>query len=173
MDDLASALSGFEDSLGVASESMKSMNDELSNSSKLISKTSGELDVSVKALKEASGSVNTAISPALRAVESVQAAVRQMDEKITGAAGRVAESVEKLETEMRLSGEAWEEHSKKFEGVNENLGAVFTRVNGQIEESQNRMSSFVTGVDTAFRNALAGLQEAVEELADERKAGRE
>jgi len=173
LDELTSALTGFEESLGVASKSMKGMNDELSNSSKLISKTSGELEVSVKALKDASGNVTNAISPALKAVESVQSAVRQMDEKISNAAGRVADSVEKLETEMRLSGEAWEEHSKKFEGVNENLGAVFARVNGQIEESQNRMSSFVTGVDTAFRNALAGLQEAVEELADERKAGRE
>jgi ABC-type transporter Mla subunit MlaD len=173
LDELTSALTGFEESLGVASKSMNSMNDELSSSSKLISKTSGELEVSVKALKDASVNVTSAISPALKAVESVQSAVRQMDEKISSAASRVADSVEKLETEMRLSGEAWEEHSKKFEGVNENLGAVFTRVNGQIEESQNRMSSFVTGVDTAFRNALAGLQEAVEELADERKAGRE
>ena len=74
---------------------------------------------------------------------------------------------------MRLSGESWEEHSKKFDGVNENLGAVFSKVNSQIEESQSRMSGFVIGVDGAFRNALAGLQEAVEELADERKAGRD
>ncbi|ADE38421.1 anti-phage ZorAB system protein ZorA [Candidatus Puniceispirillum marinum] len=173
MEELSTAMAGFEQSLGQASENMLKMNDELGNTSKVVSKTSSDLDSSVKALKEASGSVSGAISPALNAVESIQSAVRQMDEKVSSAASRVSEAVERLETEMRLSGESWEEHSKKFDGVNENLGAVFSKVNSQIEESQSRMRDFVIGVDGAFRNALAGLQEAVEELADERKAGRD
>ena len=173
MEELSTAMAGFEQSLGQASQNMLKMNDELGNTSKVVSKTSLDLDSSVKALKEASGSVSGAISPALKAVESIQSAVRQMDEKVSSAASRVSEAVERLETEMRLSGVSWEEHSKKFDGVNENLGAVFSKVNSQIEESQSRMSDFVIGVDGAFRNALAGLQEAVEELADERKAGRD
>lgn len=173
MEELSTAMAGFEQSLGQASQNMLKMNEELGNTSKVVSKTSSDLDSSVKALKEASGSVSGAISPALKAVESIQSAVRQMDEKVSSAASRVSEAVERLETEMRLSGESWEEHSKKFDGVNENLGAVFSKVNSQIEESQSRMSDFVIGVDGAFRNALAGLQEAVEELADERKAGRD
>lgn len=173
LEGLSTAMEGFEGSLAEASQSMNKMNVELSNSSKLVVQTSDGLETSVRALKDASGSVSSAVTPALKAVESIQSAVRQMDEKISAAAGRVSEAVEKLEVEMRLNGEAWEQHSQKFEGVNENLGAVFIKVNGQIEDSQKRMSNFVTEVDGAFRNALAGLQEAVEELADERKAGRE
>ncbi len=173
LEGLSTAMEGFEESLAEASQSMNKMNEELSSSSKLVAQTSDGLETSVKALKDASGSVSSAVNPALKAVESIQSAVRQMDEKISAAAGRVSEAVEQLEAEMRLNGEAWEQHSQKFEGVNENLGAVFIKVNGQIEDSQKRMSNFVTEVDGSFRNALAGLQEAVEELADERKAGRE
>ncbi len=173
LEGLSTAMEGFEESLAEASQSMNQMNEELSHSSELVVQTSDGLETSVKALKDASGSVSNAVNPALKAVESIQSAVRQMDEKISAAAGRVTEAVEKLEVEMRLNGEAWEQHSQKFEGVNENLGAVFFKVNQQIEDSQKRMSNFVTEVDGSFRNALAGLQEAVEELSDERKAGRE
>ena len=57
----------------------------------------GWTETSVKALKDASGSVSSAVNPALKAVESIQSAVRQMDEKISAAAGRVSEAVEQLE----------------------------------------------------------------------------
>jgi uncharacterized phage infection (PIP) family protein YhgE len=170
--DLSSNMKGFEESLTRTTSSIETMNIGLEKTSSTVVKTNQGLETSVNALREASSNVSGVIQPALTAVQNIQSAVRQMDEKVSSSANQMGSAVSQLEEQMKTSGQMWETHSLKFEGVNENLGNVFIKVNSQIEDSLKRMASFVEDVDSTFRTATAALQEAVEELADERKSGR-
>jgi hypothetical protein len=170
--DLSSNMKGFEESLTRTTSSIETMNIGLERTSSTVVKTNQGLETSVNALREASTNVSGVIQPALTAVQNIESAVRQMDEKVSSSANQMGLAVSQLEEQMKTNGQMWETHSRKFEGVNENLGNVFTKVNSQIEDSLKRMASFVEEVDSTFRTATAALQEAVEELADERKSGR-
>ena len=169
MDELKVALNGFESSLDTASSNLSNMAVGLDKTSDSLRDASSSIDKSVNSMEGVSTKIETIIRPAMQASEAIKSSISQMEQKVSQSVILIGESVNKLEEEMRLNGKSWEEHSGKFEGVNEKLGIVFERVNGQIEESQKRMSEFVVNLDGAFNSAIAGLQGAVEDLADERK----
>ena len=172
IENLSGAINGFEKSLGDASNNLNSMTLELKTTSASLGNASANIDSSTQSIGKASSSIEGIIKPALNAAEAISSSVSDMKESLSTSTASIGQSIIKLEKEMKSNGEAWEKHSKEFDGVNERLGEVFITVNDQIKVSQGKMAEFVTALDETFTKALTQLADAVDELAEAQKDGR-
>ena len=167
--ELAGSMTTFGSNLGAAEKTIGKLNSTLAKASDTIGEASSGIDGSVKSLRDGAEGINDLLELALRATDNIRTAVEQMNDGTAKSASELKGVLQRLEDEMRSNGEMWEAHSKQFDGVNEKLGEIFSRVNEQIEKSLGRMSDFVVKIDDSFRGAIISLQEAVEDFSEARK----
>ena len=77
-----------------------------------------------------------------------------------------------MQDELEKTGELFKTHTERYDAVDSHLGTVLTQSQNHLNNSLQRMAGFVEKIDSNFSSSIGALQEAIEELTDERKAGK-
>ena len=156
---LIKALGTLSEKFNVTQTSITSLNQSMTNTSTGLNAAKDAISSSANNLTAASNQLKPIIDPVIKSISEL----RSTSETISGAVTRMKE-------ELTKTSQIFDKHTARYDGVDQKLATIFTTVQSDMQNSLAKMSEFVIKIDDNFSSSVGALQEAVEELTDERKA---
>ena len=158
-DTLVETVETLSGKLNETQTSVSALNQSITSTSTGLNSAKDQINQSVNNLTDATSKLKPIMDPVIKAV----ADLKSTSESMSGAVSRMQEELEK-------TGDIFEKHALRYDQVDQKLASIFNNVQGNLTSSLEKMSDFVVKIDNNFSSSVGALQEAVEELTDERKA---
>jgi methyl-accepting chemotaxis protein len=120
-----------------------------------LQKTSGQIGDATKPLSDMSGT----ITQALQTIQETEAKVQDNQKELSS----VLLSLQKFTEAIPA---LWKQYEESFNKIDGDLGKAFGELAKGSEEFRSGIQAFVTLIDDQFSRVIAGLSDAMKELAD-------
>ena len=156
------------------------MSENLSDTSKSMSKASGELVANIaKAgtkIKDSTTGFENMLSGCRDILTKLQDELRRTQNvaRINNESIKVIkDTVEELKTRIAETDKIWKENGERLEAADENLGKYFNELNKAATKSIEKIAEFAKKLDDRYKDSLASLGGAIDDLTDTLKTMQE